>query len=356
MAEYTRQVTVGNVKMGGGAPISVQSMTNTPTHEVRRTLAQIRALHKRGCDIVRVSVNTKAAADAIKKLKDQSSVPLVADIHFDVGLAVTAIENGIDKVRINPGNIGGEKNVKRLVDCLKTHRIPVRIGVNSGSLEKEILHKYGAPTADALVESALKHAGLLEKYGFDDIVLSLKCTDALQTIAANRLAAKRCVYPLHIGVTEAGTKMAGTVKSAVGIGTLLMEGIGDTVRVSLSGSPLPEVDMGIDILKACGLRKSGVNVISCPTCARTTIPVARFANEVAKRCASIQTPLNVAVMGCVVNGVGESHNADIGIFGSSGNYVMIEGDKITKLDEQTALDAFVNRIFALAAEKERTTP
>ncbi len=308
-------VFVGSLPLGGGNPVLVQSMTNTDTRDVPATLAQIRALAEAGCDLVRVSVYDEACANAVRDLVDGSPVPLVADIHFDHTLAIRALENGISKVRINPGNIGGEKNVRALVDCLKMHRVPVRIGVNGGSLEKELLQKYGGPKPEALVESALGHARLVEKYGYDQIVLSMKSTNVPDTVQAAILASKVCSYPLHIGVTEAGTPGMGNIKSAIGIGALLLQGIGDTVRVSLTGDPVNEVYAAKDILKAVGLRKEGIDFISCPTCGRTCIPVGEIVNTVREATKDIKKPLKVAVMGCVVNGPGEAREADIGVAG-----------------------------------------
>ena len=311
----TRKVNVGPVAIGGGAPVSVQTMTNTDTRDVQSTLAQIRAMAAAGADIVRVSVYDEACAKAVRELVDGSPVPLVADIHFNHRLAIQSVENGIAKVRINPGNIGGEAHVRELADCLKLHRVPVRIGVNSGSIEKEILEKYGGVTPEGMVESGLNHARMLEKAGYDDIVLSFKATDVRKMVAACRLASKACDYPQHIGVTESGTADVGIVKSAVGIGALLLEGIGDTIRVSLSGDPVQEVPAGLSILRACGLRRDGIEIISCPTCGRTGIDVEGIARRVRAETADIRVPLKVAVMGCVVNGPGEAREADLGVAG-----------------------------------------
>ena len=311
----TRTVHVGPVAIGGGAPVSVQTMTNTDTRDVAATLAQIRAMAAAGADIVRVSVYDEACAKAVRALVDGSPVPLVADIHFNHRLAIASVENGIAKVRINPGNIGGEAHVKELADCLKAHRIPVRIGVNSGSIEKEILEKHGGVTPEGMVESGLNHARMLERAGYDNIVLSFKATDVQKMVAACRLAAKACDYPQHIGVTESGTADVGIVKSAVGIGALLLEGIGDTIRVSLSGDPVQEVPAGLAILRACGLRRDGIEIISCPTCGRTGIDVEGIARRVRAETADIRVPLKVAVMGCVVNGPGEAREADLGVAG-----------------------------------------
>ncbi|HPF86601.1 MAG TPA: flavodoxin-dependent (E)-4-hydroxy-3-methylbut-2-enyl-diphosphate synthase [Candidatus Limiplasma sp.] len=311
----TRQFSIGTVPIGGGAPVTVQSMTNTDTHDVMETLAQINALHIAGADIVRVSVYDDACLPAFKMICAKSPVPVVADIHYRADLAVGALEAGAAKVRINPGNIGSADKVKLVADCARAHGAPIRVGVNSGSMEKDILAKYGGVTAEGMLESALRHARLLEAAGFHDIVLSLKSSDAPLTVKANRLAAAACDYPLHLGVTEAGLPGEGHVKSAVGIGALLLDGIGDTIRVSLSGDPVPEVAAGISILKACGLRKGGVNIVSCPTCGRTSIDVAGIAAQVQEVLKDCALPLTVAVMGCVVNGPGEAKEADFGVAG-----------------------------------------
>ena len=310
-----RQVHIGNLPLGGGAPVLVQSMTNTPTHDAAATLKQIRALAAAGCDLVRVTVNTEEAAAAVRALVDGSPVPLVADIHFDHRLAIRAAENGISKLRLNPGNVGGEANVRAVADCARAHHIPIRIGVNSGSLERELLDRYGGVTAEALVESALNHAAMLERAGFDDIVLSMKSSDVRLTIAAYRLAARRCGYPLHVGVTEAGLPGQGTIKSAIGIGSLLADGIGDTIRVSLTGDPVPEAKAAWDILRALDLRRKGIQLVACPTCGRTQVDLEGIARRVEAALADLDVPLKVAVMGCVVNGPGEAREADIGIAG-----------------------------------------
>ena len=322
----TRQVFAGKTAIGGGAPVSVQTMTNTDTRDVAATLSQIRRMADAGADIVRVSVYDEACAEAVRALVDGSPVPLVADIHFDYKLAVRSIENGIAKVRINPGNIGGEQNVRILADCLKQHHIPVRIGVNSGSIEKDILKKYGGVTPQGMVESGLNHARMLEKCGFDDIVLSFKATNVRTMVDACRLAQQQTGYPQHIGVTESGTADVGIIKSAVGIGTLLMEGIGDTIRVSISGDPVQEVPAGLSILRACGLRNDYVEIISCPTCGRTCIDVEGIANQVRKATLDIHKHIRVAVMGCIVNGPGEAKEADLGIAGGKdGGALIIKG-------------------------------
>ena len=322
----TRQVRAGSVAIGGGAPVSVQTMTNTDTRDVAATLDQIRRMAEAGADIVRVSVYDEACAEAVRALVDSSPVPLVADIHFDHRLAIRSIENGIAKVRINPGNIGGEANVRALADCLKQHRIPVRIGVNSGSIEKEILAKYGGVTPQGMVESGLNHARMLERAGYDDIVLSFKATNVRTMIEACRLAHQQTSYPQHIGVTESGTADVGVVKSAVGIGTLLMEGIGDTIRVSISGDPVQEVPAGLNILRACGLRSDFVEIISCPTCGRTCIDVEGIASAVRSATLDIRKHIRVAVMGCIVNGPGEAKEADLGIAGGKdGGALIVKG-------------------------------
>jgi len=349
----TREVQIGKLKLGGGSPVLVQSMTNTDTRDTEATLAQIRALHDAGCDLVRVSVYDEACAEAVKTLTDRSPVPLVADIHFDYQLAIRSAENGIAKLRINPGNIGREDRVRMVADCAKAHHIPIRIGVNSGSVEKELLAKYGGPTAECLVESALGHARILEKVGFEDIVLSMKSSNVKLTIDAYRLAHERCGYPLHVGVTEAGLPGQGTVKSAIGIGALLADGIGDTIRVSLSGDPVPEAKAAWDILRALDLRVRGVQLIACPTCGRTCIPVAEIGKRVEEELADVTVPLKVAVMGCVVNGLGEGREADVGIAGGkSGGVLFVKGEEPRKVEGDLAeqLIAEVRRRISRTAE------
>ena len=345
----TKTVRVGKLELGGGNPVLVQSMTNTDTRDTEATLRQIRALAEAGCDLVRVSVYDEACADAVKTLVAGSPVPLVADIHFDHKLAIRAAENGIAKLRINPGNIGGEAHVRELADCAKAHHIPIRIGVNSGSAEKELLEKYGGPTAECLTESALNHARMLEKAGFDDIVLSMKSSDVKLTIDAYRLASRRCDYPLHLGVTEAGLPGQGTVKSAIGIGALLADGIGDTIRVSLSGDPLPEAKAAWDILRALNLRIRGVQLIACPTCGRTCIPVEAIARRVEQELSDITIPLKVAVMGCVVNGLGEGREADVGIAGGkTGGVLFIRGQEPRKVEGDLA-EVLISAVRSLTA-------
>ena len=338
----TRKLTVGSLPLGGGAPVSVQSMTNTDTRDAEATLAQIRALAAAGCDIVRVSVYDEDCVRAVRKLVDGSPVPLVADIHFDHRLAIQSIENGIAKLRINPGNIGGEENVKRVADCCHAHGVPIRIGVNAGSLEKDIVARDGGATPQGMVDSALRHARMLEKAHFEDIVLSLKSSDVRLTVEAYRLAASRCDYPLHVGVTEAGLPGQGNIKSAIGIGALLLDGIGDTIRVSLTGSPIPEAQAGIDILRAVGLR-GGVRFVSCPTCGRTRIDAEKIARSVEKHFRNLDKNITIAVMGCVVNGPGEARDADIALCGGEGcGALYVKGRYVRKLTgdlEQAFMDA-----------------
>ena len=350
----TRRVYVGPVPIGGGAPVSVQTMTNTDTRDVPATLSQIRAMAAAGADIVRVSVYDEACARAVRPLVDGSPVPLVADIHFNHRLAIKAVENGIAKVRINPGNIGGEEHVRELADCLRAHHVPVRIGVNSGSVEREILEKYGGVTPEGMVESGLNHARMLERAGYEDIVLSFKATDVRKMVSACRLAAKSTGYPQHIGVTESGTADVGIVKSAVGIGALLLEGIGDTIRVSLSGDPVQEVPAGLSILRACGLRQDGIEIISCPTCGRTGIDVEGIARRVRRETADIRVPMKVAVMGCVVNGPGEAREADLGVAGGkNGAGVLFMRDQPPRTIHGGDLAAeLIAGIRRLAAEKD----
>ena len=311
----TTQIRVGKVYIGGDAPVTVQSMCNTKTWDVEATVTQIRALRAAGVDIVRLAVPDERSAFAIEEIKNRTDVPLVADIHFDYRLALLCAERGIDKIRINPGNIGGEKNVKAVAESCRERKIPIRIGVNAGSLEKPLLEKYGHPCPEAMVESARRHAALLLKYGFEDICLSLKSSTVPLTIAAYRLAAEEFPFPLHLGVTETGTEWNGTIQSAVGIGTLLSEEIGNTIRVSLTADPVREVSAGIAILKAAGLRTGGVKFVSCPTCGRTEINLIALAEEVENRVRNLDRDITVAVMGCVVNGPGEAREADYGIAG-----------------------------------------
>jgi len=344
----TRRVCVGNVYIGGDAPVSIQSMTNTRTSDTEATIKQIKELEKAGCDIVRVAVPDMDAAFAIERIKREVSVPVVADIHFDYRLAITAMEKGADKVRINPGNIGSEEKVRSVVSCAKERGIPIRIGVNSGSLEKELLGKYGGVTPEALVESALRHVSILEKLNFHEIVVSLKASSVPLTIAAYRLMSEKVDYPLHLGVTEAGTVYYGTIKSAVGIGTLLAMGIGDTIRVSLTGDPVDEIKAGRSILKSLGLYSRGAEMISCPTCGRTKINLINIAEKVEKALENIDKPIKVAVMGCVVNGPGEAREADIGIAGGDGCAVLFRhGQIIRKIPEERIVEELLDEIEKL---------
>ena len=326
----SRQIMVGGVPVGGGAPVSIQSMCNTPTADVEATVAQIRALAAAGCDIVRVAVPDLEAARAIGAIKAQIPIPLVADIHFDYRLALEAAEQGVDKIRINPGNIGGPDRVEAVARACMERRIPIRVGVNGGSLEKDLLAKYGGPTPEAMVESALGHIRLLEKYGFEDICVSLKASSVPVTMKAYQLMAEKYDYPLHLGVTEAGTAQMGELKAAAGIGGLLALGIGDTVRVSLTADPVEEVYAARRILKAIGLRKDGPELISCPTCGRTKIDLIPMARQVEELLKTVDKPVTVAVMGCVVNGPGEARHADVGLAGGDGEGVLFKHGEIVK--------------------------
>ncbi len=323
-------IKVGNLTIGGGSEIIIQSMTNTPTADVEKTVTQIKKLQDEGCQLVRVTVNTEEAAKKIKEIKEQIDIPLVADIHFDYRLAILAMENGIDKLRINPGNIGSDEKVELVVKKAIEKKVPIRIGVNSGSLEKGILEKYGKPTADGMVESALYHMRLLERFGFTDIVISLKSSNVKMMIEAYRKLSKLCNYPLHLGVTEAGTAFQGTVKSAIGIGALLIDGIGDTIRVSLTEDPVEEIKVAKEILKVLGLREVGVEIISCPTCGRTEIDLIGLAHQVEKEFEKMDKKIKIAVMGCVVNGPGEAKEADYGVAGGKGVGVLFKKGKIVK--------------------------
>ncbi len=344
----TRQINVGGVSIGGGAPVAIQSMLNTKTTDVEGSLAQLRKLAVAGCQIARLAVPNKEAAQSFAQICKESPLPLVADIHFDYKLALLAAEGGASKIRINPGNIGGEENVQAVVSACKERNIPIRIGVNGGSLDKKLLEKYGHPTAEALVESAFSHLHLLEKYGFYDTCVSMKSSNVPTMVAAARLFRSKCDYPIHIGVTETGPVRMGLMKSAMGIGALLMDGIGDTIRVSLTDDPVEEVYAAKDILKAAGLRKEGVNIISCPTCGRTQIDLIGLVNQVDAALKDCQKPITVAVMGCVVNGPGEAREADIGIAGGDGCGMLFEkGQQICKLPYDELLPALLERIEAM---------
>ena len=341
----TRRVNVGGVPVGGGAPISVQSMLSIPAHDIEGNVAQGKALQDAGCDILRVSVPDKETLKTVEALKNALNIPIVADIHFDWRLAVESVAAGVDKVRINPGNIGDDSHVKAVADACRNAGVPIRIGVNSGSLEKHILEKYGSPTPEAMVESGLYHIALLEKYDFNDIVLSLKSSDTSRMYKAYTLAAEKCPYPLHLGVTEAGTAGMGTVKSAAGIGGLLLRGIGDTIRVSLTDNPVREVETGIKLLKALDMRKGGIRFVSCPTCGRTKIDLIGLAKRAEERLQNVDKDITVAIMGCVVNGPGEAREADIGVAGGDGCGVLFRhGEIIRKVSEENLLDALVEEI------------
>ena len=343
--DLTKQVKVGNIYIGGGAPISIQSMLNVISTDIDGNVKQAAALKQAGCDIVRVSVPDKEAVKLIYEIKNKVDIPLVADIHFDYRLALDSVAAGVDKIRINPGNIGSDENVKKVADACRKAGIPIRIGVNSGSLEKEILARYGGATPEAMVESGFYHISLLNKFDFDDIVLSLKSSDTKRTFDAYRLASEKCKYPLHVGVTEAGTERMGIIKSSAAIGGLLLSGIGDTLRISLTDDPVREVIAAKDLLKAIGLRKNGINIISCPTCGRTKINLIGLANEAEKRLSNINKNITVAIMGCVVNGPGEASAADIGIAGGDGCAVLFkkDGTKI-KISEDKILDVLIEEI------------
>lgn len=349
----TRQVIVGTVAIGGDAPIAVQSMTNTKTQDVQATLEQIRKLSDAGCDIIRCAVPDMEAALALKEIVKGSPIPVIADIHFDYRLALQAIESGVHGLRLNPGNIGGNEKVKAVVEAAKPKNIPIRIGVNAGSLPKDLLEKYGHPTAEALVEAAWHHIRILEEMDYRNIKISLKCHDVPLTLAAYRLLASQCDYPLHVGITEAGTVNSGIIKSAVGIGTLLAEGIGDTIRVSLTGDPVNEVKVGFEILKSLGLRSYGPTLISCPTCGRTSIDLEKLATTVEARLADIQEPISVAVMGCIVNGPGEAREADVGIAGGKGEgLVFRKGQVIKKVPEDCLVNALFQEIDKILDERK----
>jgi (E)-4-hydroxy-3-methylbut-2-enyl-diphosphate synthase len=342
----TRTIQIGDVTIGGGNKIAIQSMTNTKTENIEATIHQILELEQAGCDIIRVAVPTMEAALAIKSIKKQIHIPLVADIHFDYRLALASIENGADKIRINPGNIGAMDRLKMIVDACKARNIPIRVGVNSGSLEKEILAKYGHPTAEALVESALNQCRAIEALGYDQLVVSIKSSDVIKSIEAYRRITKEIDYPLHLGITESGTAWAGTIKSAVGLGAMLAEGFGDTIRVSLTDNPIEEIKVGKQILKSLGYENRGIEIISCPTCGRTDIDLIGIANEVEKRCADLDLNIKVAVMGCIVNGPGEAREADIGLAGGKGvGIIFKKGVIIKKVKEDEMVEALMTEIM-----------
>ncbi|GMR04632.1 MAG: flavodoxin-dependent (E)-4-hydroxy-3-methylbut-2-enyl-diphosphate synthase [Thermodesulfobacteriota bacterium] len=353
MRRKTKRIMVGGVAVGGGAPVSVQSMTNTNTADVEATVSQIRALEKAGCEIIRVAVPDAEAASSLGAIKGRIKIPLIADIHFDWRLALKAVDEGVDALRLNPGNIGSKGRIKEVVAAAKGGGLPIRIGVNAGSLEKDILEKYGRPTEEALVESALRHVRILEALGFDAIKISLKASSVPLTIKSYKLLAEKVDYPLHIGITEAGTLFAGTIKSAVGLGSLLAEGLGDTLRVSITGDPVDEVRVGWEILKALELRKRGVNIISCPTCGRIKFDCAGIASALEERLSHIEEPVSVAVMGCVVNGPGEAVEADVGVAGGDGvGLIYISGRSVRKVREEEILDVITEEVVRIVEERK----
>ncbi len=344
----TKMVKVGNVSIGGDSKITVQSMTNTDTRNVEKTVNQIKELQKAGCDIIRCAVPDIEASEAVKKIVKEIEIPLVADIHFDYRLALKSIENGVAGLRINPGNIGNIDKVKEVAKAAKEKNVPIRIGVNSGSLQKEILDKYGKVCAEALVESALEHVNILENVNYDDIVISIKSSNVIQMVESYKMVSKKVNYPLHLGVTEAGTLWRGTIKSSIGIGSLLTEGIGDTIRVSLTGNPVEEVRVGREILKSLGYLNQGVEFISCPTCGRTRIDLIKIAEEVEKRIGNLDKNIKVAVMGCVVNGPGEAREADIGIAGGNGEGLIFKkGSIIKKVKEKDLVEELLKEIESM---------
>ena len=339
LRRQTKVIPIGNIKIGGSYPVAIQSMTNTKTEDVGATVNQILALEKAGCEIIRCAVPTMEAAKALSEIKKQIHIPLVADIHFDYRLAIAAIENGADKIRINPGNIGARERVQAVVDKAKEYQVPIRVGVNSGSLEKHLVEKYKGVTAEGLVESAMDKVHMIEEMGYDNLVVSIKSSDVMMCVKAHELIADRCQYPLHVGITESGTLLAGNIKSSIGLGLILNQGIGDTIRVSLTGAPVEEIKSAKLILKTLGLRKGGIEVVSCPTCGRTKIDLIGLANQVEQLVADIPLDIKVAVMGCVVNGPGEAKEADIGIAGGIGEGLLIKkGQVVKKVKEDQLLE------------------
>lgn len=348
MRHKTKEIQIGKVTIGGTNPIAIQSMTNTKTEDVKATVSQILQLEKAGCEIIRCAIPTMEAAKALEEIKKQIHIPLVADIHFDYRLAIAAVEHGADKIRINPGNIGSNERIKAVVDCCKERQVPIRVGVNSGSLEKNLVEKYGGVTAQGLVESALDKVSIITDMGYDNLVISIKSSDVLMCVAAHELIAKKTNYPLHVGITESGTLLSGNIKSSVGLGIILHEGIGDTIRVSLTGDPVEEVKSARLILKTLGLRKGGVEVISCPTCGRTQIDLIHLANQVEDMVSGMDLDVKVAVMGCVVNGPGEARSADIGIAGGIGEGLLIKkGEIIKKVPEHELLSVLREELLKM---------
>lgn len=353
--DLTKTVQIGNRVIGGGNPILIQSMCNTKTEDAASTIAQILELERAGCDIIRVAVPTMEAAESLKTIKRSIHIPLVADIHFDYRLAIAAIECGADKIRINPGNIGSEERVQAVVDKAKEYGIPIRVGVNSGSLEKHLIEKYGGVTAEGIVESALDKVSMIERMGYDNLVISIKSSDVLMCVKAHELIAKKTMYPLHVGITEAGTVLSGNIKSAIGLGLILNRGIGDTIRVSLTGNPVEEIKSAKLILRTLGLRKGGVEVVSCPTCGRTQIDLIGLANKVENMVQEYPLDIKVAVMGCVVNGPGEAREADIGIAGGIGEGLLIKkGEVIRKVPEEELLGALKGELDAMMQNAKKT--
>ncbi|MGN0335491.1 MAG: flavodoxin-dependent (E)-4-hydroxy-3-methylbut-2-enyl-diphosphate synthase [Lachnospiraceae bacterium] len=343
---HTKVVRIGNSVIGGGNPILIQSMTNTKTEDVKATIAQIHRLEEAGCEIIRCTVPTMEAALALKEIKKEISIPLVADIHFDYRMAIAAMENGADKIRINPGNIGSIDRIKAVVDTAKDRNIPIRVGVNSGSLEKELVEKYHGVTAEGIVESALDKVRIIEDLGYDNMVVSIKSSDVLMCAKAHELIAKQCRYPLHVGITESGTVFSGNIKSSIGLGMILSQGIGDTIRVSLTGDPVEEIKTAKLVLRTLGLRKGGIEVVSCPTCGRTQIDLIRLANEVETMAAGFPLDIKVAVMGCIVNGPGEAKEADLGVAGGKGEGILFKkGQIIRKLPEEELLGALKEELL-----------
>lgn len=339
LRKKTREIQIGQVRIGGDNPVAIQSMTNTKTEDVDATVSQILALEKAGCEIVRCAVPTMEAAEALREIRKKIHIPLVADIHFDYKLAIAAVENGADKIRINPGNIGSKERIRAVVDCCKERGIPIRVGVNSGSLEKELVEKYGGVTAEGLVESALDKVAIIESMGYDNLVISIKSSDVMMCIRAHEIIAEKTDYPLHVGITESGTIYSGSVKSAVGLGNILYQGIGDTIRVSLTGDPVQEIYAAKLILKTLGLRKDGISVVSCPTCGRTQIDLITLAGQVEEMVKEFDLNIKVAVMGCVVNGPGEAKEADIGIAGGIHEGLLIKkGEIVKKVPEEELLE------------------
>lgn len=353
MSKNTKRIRIGDRFIGGGEPILIQSMTNTKTQDVSGTVEQIKRLEEAGCDIVRVAVPDMEAAEALKQIKKEISIPLVADIHFDYRLAIQAIKNGADKIRINPGNIGDSDRVRKVVDAARERQIPVRIGINSGSLEKEVLRKHGHPTADALVESTMNNIRLVEAMDFSDIVISIKSSDVMLTVESYMKASKVMDYPLHLGITEAGTVLAGSIKSSVGLGIMLYNNIGDTIRVSLTGDPVEEIYAAREILKSLKLIRSGIEIVSCPTCGRTNVDLIKVAKEVEARTRSIEVrkPMKLAVMGCAVNGPGEAKEADMGIAGGQGEFLLfVKGSIVRKIPQENAIEELIKEIEAYQSE------